>query len=158
MVKQLVLWAFAVGLSGQAQALESTLLDKVQTLPTEYRIVIPCGDWQVEGRAGYYRVIVADVYQGAGSELYVQWVEPATQQKPASVWKTVAVSELNNDHAQYQVESARCETKGRQAQLRVRAVYEHDPPDRVRDISIRLIDAGRYSLRQQVRPLRSPVP
>jgi desulfoferrodoxin (superoxide reductase-like protein) len=123
----------------------------VATLPIEYRIVKRCGQWQAGDRMGYYRVIVGDVYHGAGSELYVQWIEEATQEKPAVLVKTLGFAELNDDHGQYDFESVDCEQRSGRTTIRARATYEHDEPDQVRDISIQLLDIGKYRLTQRER-------
>ena len=60
-------------------AAESLQFDKVSALPLEFRLLKSCGSWQADGKRGYYRIIVADVHDGAGSELYVQWIAQATQ-------------------------------------------------------------------------------
>ena len=133
------------------QAVQSQLATQVEELAVGWRIVKRCGSWQAQGRDGHYRIVVGDVYDGAGSELYVQWVTQATQEQSAVVVKTVSIAELNDDHNQYDVESVDCLGRGRSTWVRVRATQEHDEGRRWRDITIRLRDGGGYSLDQVVR-------
>lgn len=145
-----VLWLLAA-IGQPAHAIESMLLDRVAALPIEYRLVKSCGSWQADGKEGYYRIIVGDVYDGAGSEIYVQWIEQATQEKHASLIRTLAFPELNNDHQQYYFLSVECEKKGRHTYVKAKATYEHDEADEVHGISIRLLDIGRYELSRSAR-------
>jgi hypothetical protein len=130
-------------------ALESTLRDKVTALPIEFRTVHSCGSWAEGGRFGYVRVIVGDVYDGAGSEVYLQWIEQATQDRHPAVVSTTPVRELNDDHSQYTVESVACERRGRETVVKLRATYEHDTADRMHTITVRLGAVGHYRLGQQ---------
>lgn len=145
-------------------ALESIQLDKASALPVEFRLVTSCGQWHAGGKQGYYRLVVADVYGGAGSELYVQWIEQATQETPPAVVKTLAFPELNDDHRQYDFRTVECARKGGAPYVRATATYEHDETDKTHEIWIRLVDIGRYQLSETVRPAgatrphRSPAP
>lgn len=125
------------------------LLESVQALPLNYRIIKNCGDWRVKDTHGYYRLVVADVYDGAGSEVYMQWITHPTLEQKSKLIKTLAFSELNNDHSQYLIQAATCEKKGGFVYITIKALYEHDEKDRVHQFSIRLIDVGKYELREE---------
>ncbi|WP_157462585.1 hypothetical protein [Curvibacter gracilis] len=135
-----------ISISGYAASLESMLLESVQALPLNYRIIKTCGDWRVKDTRGYYRLVVADVDDGAGSEVYVQWITHSTLEQKSKLIKTLAFSELNNDHAQYLIQTATCEKKGGFAYVTIKALYEHDEKDLVHHFLIRLIDIGKYEL------------
>lgn len=125
------------------------LLEGVQALPLNYRIIKTCGDWKVKNTHGYYRLVVADVDDGAGSEVYVQWITNPTSEQKSKLIKTLAFSELNNDHSQYLVQTATCEKRGGFVNVTIKASYEHDEKDLVHHFSIKLIDIGKYELREK---------
>jgi len=151
MIKKTIVLLFSVYGSQNANAIESTLLGDVEKLPVHYRVVKTCGNWTAENKNGYYRLIVGDVYDGAGSEIYVQWITNATQEKHAEIIKTLAFPELNNDHSQYSFQSADCKREGKSTYIKARALYEHDEGDKIHDISIKLIDIGKYQLSDTVK-------
>ncbi len=139
--------------------IESQHLNLAQTLPVAIRSVKSCGAWEAEGRNGQFRLIVADVSDGVGSELYVQWITVPTKDKPPAVVQTVAIRELNDDHAQYDFLSVDCEQKGKASYVRARAYFEHDERPKVHIFSIRLFGMGQYELtEQQVERVRSKHP
>jgi hypothetical protein len=142
--------AALVSFAAPSHAINSQLLREVSALPTEYRIVQRCGEWRQGDRVGYHRVVVGDVYNGAGSELYVQWIEQSMPDRAPTVVKTLAVRELNDDHGQYDFESVDCEQRSDRTTIRARATYEHDEPGQVHDISIQLLEVGKYRLSQSV--------
>ena len=146
MIKETIALLLSVSVFQNACAIESTLLGDVEKLPIHYRIVKTCGNWKAENKDGYYRLIVSDVYDGAGSEIYVQWITNATQEKHAELIKTLAFPELNNDHAQYSFLSADCKSEGKYTYIKAKALYEHDENGQIHDISIKLIDIGKYQL------------
>ena len=149
MVRTLTVF-MALVVAGRANAgIESQQLHKVQALRIEVRSVKSCGTWEVDGRSGHYRLVIADVYNGAGSELYVQWVIDATQEKAAVVLQTVPIRELNDDHSQYDFLSVDCERKGKASYVRARAHFEHDERPKVHVFAIRLLGVGRYELKEQ---------
>lgn len=151
MIKKTIVLLSSVFIFQQAHAVESTLLGDVEKLPIHYRIVKTCGNWKAENKDGYYRLIVGDVYAGAGSEIYVQWITNATQENHAELIKTLAFPELNNDHAQYSFQSADCRNEGKFTYIKAKALYEHDEGDQIHDISIKLIDIGKYQLSDTVK-------
>ncbi len=110
-----------------ALAIESQRLAEVEQLPAALDRAFPCGQWSAGGAQGHYRVVVASVYGGLGSEVYVQRIEQTTGSQPELVLvETVAFPRLNNDHAQYSVSAARCRGKARSAFAELAADYEHD--------------------------------
>ena len=110
-----------------AFAIESQRLAEVERLPAALDWGFPCGQWSVGGAQGHYRVVVASVYGGAGSEVYLQRIEQTTGSQPELVLvETVAFPRLNDDHAQYSVTSARCRGNARFAFVELVADYEHD--------------------------------
>lgn len=137
-------------LSHYASAVESTLLNQVEQLPINYNTVKTCGSWHADDKDGYYRLVVGDVYDGAGSEVYVQWITNATQEKHAELVKTLAFKELNNDHLQYLITNADCQKDGKSWTIKLKASFEHDEHDEVHRISIKLIDIGAYQLTDKV--------
>jgi len=144
-----IIFFILISISGYATSLESMLLESVQALPLNYRIIKTCGDWQVKNTHGYYRLVVADVYDGAGSEVYVQWIAHPTPEQKSKLIKTLAFSELNDDHSQYLIQTANCEKKGGFLYVTIKALYEHDEKDLVHRFSIKLIDIGKYELREK---------
>ncbi|MDE5152332.1 hypothetical protein PYL79_21885, partial [Paenibacillus larvae subsp. larvae] len=84
-----------------SHAADSWMRAQVEALPAFVRQVLPCGQWQEAGRQGTYRVVEANVHEGAGSELYVQWVTDPLQGEASRTTKTLAFPELNDDHRQY---------------------------------------------------------
>jgi hypothetical protein len=130
--------------------IESMFLDAVNKLPVELSLVKTCGSWQADGKHGDYRMIVADVYNGVGNELYVQWIE-AKVDSSRHLLTTLAFPELNNDHAQYTFESVSCREKGNRVSIEIKASFEHDENGEVHDILIELIDVGKYRLVDKVR-------
>ena len=135
---------FGMLIHSAASASENFMLTPVENLPLSIRQVSRCGAWQEGGRSGYFRVVVGDVAEGAGSELYIQVVTDAGQETPSSLVRTIPVSELNDDHAQYYFKSVECVKAGRFYQVNVRALYEHDDVERTHYFSIRLVEADRY--------------
>jgi hypothetical protein len=151
MIKKLIFSITCIFLSQSASAVESLLLGEIEQLPINVRIVKTCGAWQADNRDGYYRLIVGDVYDGAGSEIYVQWITNATQDKKSELVNTLAFPELNNDHLQYSIQSADCKKVGKSTVITAKALFEHDENDQVHELSIRLIDIGKYQLSDKVR-------
>lgn len=146
--------ALGVSLAAPCHAAQSLLATQVDALPVVWTAVKRCGTWQAQGRQGDYRIIVGDAYDGAGSELYVQWIAQATQERPAAVIRTVAVTELNDDHNQFEIVSVDCQTRGRSTSVLARAINEHDEGRKRRAFAIRLHEAGGYTFEEVVRPAR----
>ncbi len=150
MIRKIIFVLSCVCLSQSATAIESQLYGEVDQLPINIRIVKSCGAWQSDNRDGYYRLIVGGVYDGAGSEIYVQWITNATQEKKSELVKTLAFPELNNDHAQYSIQSADCKKVGKSTVITAKALFEHDENDQVHEMSIKLIDIGKYQLSDKI--------
>lgn len=144
-----ILLLMIVFFSEYSVALESLWMDDVENLSVDYRIIKKCGDWRAGGEVGYYRLVVVDVYGGAGSEIYAQWITNPTAENKSKLVKTLAFSELNNDHSQYFIQSADCERRNGSTYINLKALYEHDEKNKLHDISIKLIDVGRYELRER---------
>ncbi|BFO57494.1 hypothetical protein [Acidovorax sacchari] len=141
----LALACFAA-LPAATRAAESWMRAQVEALPASVRQVLPCGQWAEASRQGTYRVVEANVNEGAGSELYVQWVSDPLQGDPSRITKTVAFPELNDDHSQYRFESVQCRARGAAIEITVKARYEHDEDDRLRTFSVRVEPGGSYRL------------
>ncbi len=127
-----------------SHAADSWMRAQVEALPVFVRQVLPCGQWQEAARQGTYRVVEANVHEGAGSELYVQWVTEPLQGDPSRVTKTIAFPELNDDHRQYRFDSLQCRSRGAAIEITVKARYEHDEDDRLRTFTVRVQPGGSY--------------
>jgi hypothetical protein len=136
--------------AARAPGIESLFLDAVNKLPLEVSLVKNCGSWEAGGKHGDYRMIVANVSNGVGNELYVQWIE-VKKDSSRHLLTTLAFPELNNDHAQYAFESVSCAQKGKRVSIEIKASFEHDEGGEVHDISIELVDVGTYRLVDKVR-------
>jgi hypothetical protein len=87
------------------------------------------------------------VYGGVGHEIYMQWVVKGGEAGyRLSVIRTVAITELNNDHGQFSVSSATCKGAATSAQALLRAEYEHDERPRKHRIRLQISDDGKYKL------------
>jgi len=130
-----------------AHAVESRQRELVAALPPAVRSVQSCGRWR-EGEAdGSYRLVVADVDDGAGTELYVQWLrDPSPSGGPVLV-RSVPVRELNDDHAQFEITELRCLARHASTTVEVRAWFEHDAKPRLHTWRLELRAGGVYRLR-----------
>lgn len=126
-------------------------MNEVKKIPLEYRTIKTCGTWKAENKDGYYRIVVADVYDGAGSEIYAQWITNTTQERKSELIKTLAFPELNNDHSQYSIQTIDCKTKGKFTHIKLKALHEHDETNRIHNISIKLIDVGKYKYQDSIK-------
>ena len=135
-----------------AFAIESQLIDEVRELPAEIDRAFPCGSWSADDGQGYYRVVIASVYGGAGSETYVQRIRtPAADEQKLTLVETVSFPQLNDDHSQYSVVAARCVRSGRSSFVELTADFEHDVGDVQHRIRIELKAPYRVTNRR-VRP------
>lgn len=149
--QRVLLW-FGVCHAGFAHAgIQSILMESVEQLPVELRTVETCGNWKHGGRAGYYRLVVGDVYKGVGSEVYVQWIENPTEETSAKVVATLTFPEINDDHNQYYFTQTQCVKAGRHYEVKLVGFYEHDDFEREHELRIRLIDIGRYEIRRKIK-------
>jgi len=136
-----------------AVAIESILLAEVQRLPAALHRTFPCGRWSVGGAEGYYRVVIASVYGGVGSEMYVQRIaQTAGGQPELTLVETVAFPELNNDHNQYSVSAATCRGSTRSSFAELTAENEHDIGNVQRIIRIELKPPYRVTNRRVPSP------
>ena len=106
------------GVDSQARAV-------VEPLPALISDVFSCGVWNDGTQRGRYRVVLAEVSGGAGTEIYIQRVAETIEAgaQVLRVVSTTPIQELNNDHAQYQVSNARC-IGGSTVELQ--PTFEHD--------------------------------
>ncbi|WCM93865.1 hypothetical protein M5C99_03810 [Acidovorax sp. NCPPB 2350] len=150
MVNRRILGALAgaVAALSTAHAADSWMRPQVEALPAFVRQVLPCGQWTQGERQGSWRVVNADVHEGAGSELYVQWLTDPLQGEPSRITKTLAFPELNDDHRQYRFESLQCRAAGAAIEITVKARYEHDEDDRLRTFTVRVEPGGGYRVRE----------
>ena len=140
-----VCWAVVVQLpGGAAHAIESQAIGQVRALPPTLQQVVRCGQWTAGSSTGHYRVVLIEVSSGAGTEVYVQRVQGGEAPR---VVDTIPIEELNNDHAQYQVSTARCAGPGERIRIQLLATFEHDDADLVHRIDIRMSRSGAYSIR-----------
>jgi predicted secreted Zn-dependent protease len=142
-----------------AAAIESQAQGAVEALPAQVRQVFTCGEWSAAGERGHHRVVIVDVSGGAGSEVYLQRVQQREGHAGAEprVLETTPVRELNNDHTQYSVTSARCIAAGARSTVELIATFEHDSGDVRRRIRIVLTGGGPYRLVDTVLlPPRTP--
>lgn len=127
-----------------SHAAGSWMRAQVEALPVFVRQVLPCGQWQEADRQGTYRMVEANVHEGAGSALYVQWVTDPLQGEASRTTKTLAFPELNDDHRQYRFDSLQCRSRGAAIEITVKARYEHDEDDRLHTFTVRVEPGGSY--------------
>lgn len=140
-----------------AAAIESQALGIVKPLPAQIVQVFSCGRWTKSGSAGYYRIVLAEVSHGTGTEVYVQRIREADPGSAAGpkMLETTPLHELNNDHAQYQVSSARCIGAGARSSVELLATFEHDESNVEHRIRISLATPNSYRISDTVfRPTR----
>jgi len=103
-----------------------------------------CGTWGKDHK-GTYRVIHAD--QEAQSFLYVQWMRRDANGSPHAE-HTVAIAELDNDHAEIALSDLTCRATPRGIVVSARANSGHD--DKLRRVMIEVGPApGQYRYRAQ---------
>ena len=140
-----------------AAAIESQALGVVEPLVAQVRQVFGCGKWSESGSSGYYRIVLVEVSYGAGTEVYIQRIQEVAQGSNLSLrlLETTPLRELNNDHAQYQVSSAKCIGAGARSLVELIATFEHDEGDVEHRIRISLTAPGSYPVSNAVfRPRR----
>ncbi|WP_157604283.1 hypothetical protein [Rhizobacter sp. Root1221] len=91
--------------------------------PAQINWVTTCGDWRAAGQAGVYRVVHATL--NAQSLLYVQWLYTDGRgiNKAAH---TLALPEVNNDHAEIELTRLRCDATRTGVVVRARAAFGHE--------------------------------
>ncbi len=137
-------------------AIESQALGIAESLPATISQVFRCGVWFEQGRHGHYRFVLAEVSGGAGTEVYLQRILESAEdsRQTLRVVATTPIRELNNDHQQYQVASARC--VGRAA-VELSATYEHDEGNIRRRIRLVVAQSGTYTISNVVAsPIKRP--
>ncbi|WCM87674.1 hypothetical protein [Acidovorax sp. NCPPB 3576] len=145
MVNRLI-WSALLTLPFCANASDSLLKAQVESLPIHVQKVETCGAWTQADRAGYYRVVVVDVHEGAGSEIYVQWIAQPTHERRSELVRTLAFPELNDDHSQYAIQEMRCKKVGSGIEIAIKAQYEHDTVDKTHAIRVLVKAAGTYAI------------
>ena len=131
-----------------AAAIESQALGIVESIPPQIRQIFHCGHWSQSGRSGYYRFVLADVNGGVGTEVYIQPMQETVKDSNLNLTmlETTPVRELNDDHGQYQVSSARCVSKGTRSWVELTATFEHDEDNVVHNIRIQFTRPGSYQI------------
>jgi hypothetical protein len=103
-----------------------------------------CGTWDTDHQ-GVYRVIHAE--ESAQSFLYVQWMKRDANTHLQAV-HTVAITELDNDHAEVLLSDLTCRATPRGIVVTARAESGHD--DKLRRVTIEVGPApGQYRYRPQ---------
>jgi len=132
-------------------AIESQALGIVEPLAAQIRQVFACGEWSGSGVSGYYRIVLAEVSHGAGTEVYIQRIQAGDGSSLGlKLVETFPVRELNNDHAQYQVISAKCTGAGARSSVELIATFEHDEGNPQHRIRIALKAPGSYPITDTV--------
>ena len=132
-------------------AIESQALGIVEPLSAQVRQVFACGEWSESGFNGNYRVVLAEVNDGAGTEVYIQRIRAADGSSLGlKLVDTTPIRELNNDHAQYQISSAKCIGEGARSSVELIATFEHDEGDLQHRIRISLKAPGSYPVSNTV--------
>ncbi len=134
-------------------AIESQALGSVAALPPRIHQVFSCGTWSRPSASGFFRIVLVDVSFGTGSEVYVQRIQEAVDSSGQSLTllETVPVHQLNDDHAQYRVSSAKCGgAKGRR-RVEIIATFEHDEGDLEHRIRVSLASRSLYEVTSSVR-------
>lgn len=145
MVKRLALLA-CLALPLGASPADSLLRSQVESLPIHVQKVETCGAWTQADRAGYYRVVVVDVHEGAGSEIYVQWIAQPTHERRSELVRPLAFPELNDDHSQYAIQEMRCKKVGSGIEIAIKAQYEYDTVEKTHAIRVLVKAAGSYAI------------
>ncbi|MGH8822811.1 MAG: hypothetical protein ACREWJ_16180 [Rhodoferax sp.] len=135
-----------------AAAIESQALGIVGSVPPQIHQIFPCGNWSRSGHAGYYRVVLADVSGGVGTEVYIQTMQETVigSNLTLRTLETTPIRELNDDHGQYLVSSAKCVSKGTQGVVELKATFEHDEGNVAHRIRVVLIAPGSYKISNTV--------
>ena len=72
--------------------------------------LITCGQWQIEGQSGVFRILQAYLY--GGTMLFVDMVQPNAHGTWLEASKGFTFAELNNDHLELELSDVRCSPKG----------------------------------------------
>ena len=143
-VRGTLLMALLALCSAGVHALGSDLPYERFKTPDAVNWVQLCGTWGKDHK-GTYRVIHAD--QEAQSFLYVQWMRRDANGSPHAE-HTVAIAELDNDHAEIALSDLTCRATPRGIVLTARAASGHD--DKLRRVTIEVGPAaGQYRYRAQ---------
>lgn len=136
-------------------AVESQALAIAESLPATISQAFRCGSWSEHGQRGHYRFVLAEVSGGAGTEVYLQRILESAEDsnQVLRIVATTPIHELNNDHQQYQVSSARC--VGR-ASVELSATYEHDEGNIQRRIRLVVARSGAYTISNVITPATKP--
>lgn len=135
-----------------AAAINSQALGIVEPLPIQIHQIFHCGHWSESGREGYYRIVLVDVSGGVGTEVYIQPIQETVTDSNLNLklLQTTPVRELNDDHGQYLVSSARCVKKEGRSSVELVATFEHDEDNVVHHIRIHFTRPGSYRISNTV--------
>lgn len=95
--------SFALGTDISYESFASDFFPAIET-------AAHCGDWQVEGQQGEFRVFSASIY--GGTMLFVDMVRFDDTTNLNVVQRGFTVPELNNDHAEIEFSNAKCVASG----------------------------------------------
>lgn len=109
--------------------------------------VMQCGSWGPSKQQNVYRVVHAQRY--AQSFVYIQRMQRDAQGELRAV-STLAITELNNDHADISLDNLACRATPRGITVSAQASSGHD--DRLRSITIDVDATGQYRYRQRSAP------
>lgn len=125
----------------------SLMKNEVAALPPSIRTITHCGSWKFGQEEGIYRLIIADVYGGVGSEVYVQFVaNDKSDLGNYKILKTLDFPELNNDHNQYYFKSIGCKKAGKISYIQLKGTNEHDDANKTHHILIEVLDMEHYKI------------
>ena len=143
-VQKMLLTVLATLCGASVHALGSDLGYDTFKTPDSVSWVQLCGTWG-KTHQGTYRVIHADQY--AQSFLYVQWMARDAN-GGLHAEHTVAIAELDNDHAEIALSDLTCRATPRGIVVTAKATSGHD--DKLRRVTIEVGPApGQYRYRAQ---------
>ena len=105
--------------------------------------VIRCGHWDAPGGKGFFRVVHAERY--AQSFLYLQWMARYDDRGGIRAVHTLGLTELNNDHADIQLDKLRCLKQARGIAVHARAYLGHEGKTKSLRLEVDPVP-GRYRL------------
>lgn len=133
-----------------ASAINSSGAGVVEKIPLDLNTTLSCGAWQEGDDFGFYRLVVIAVNQGAGDEIYLQKIKSSAESAREGVVWTQAIAELNDEHNQYQLDHAACETRSGQSVFVLSMTHEDSPAGKLERFTIFPDQKIRYLLRKKV--------
>jgi hypothetical protein len=125
---------------------EFTLDEIVSKHFNQVNWITTCGTWQSREQSGVYRIIHASLY--AQSVLYAQWIRISPDGKN-EVQHTASIAELNNDHADVQLEKLRCQTTKTGVTIQSTADFGHEGKSGTVQVVL-FQTPGKYQFRRRV--------